>query len=198
MTKRGRGRLSKIDLLPEECDDVVAWAAQELANRDRTQTDIYPEFRDKLLAIQGEYGVAFDIPSFTAFNRYSVKLAQMTRRLEQTREIARTISERMDAEASDELTLIAAEAIKTLVFELLTAGGESGVDPKGAMQLANALRAATQAQGVSTSRRHKVEAEFKAKVGQAMDAIEGQEDKLTPDGKEALRRIREDIYGIFK
>ncbi|AJY46491.1 DUF3486 family protein [Martelella endophytica] len=195
---RGRGRLSKIDLLPAECDDVVAWAAQELANRDRTQTDIYPEFCEKLLAIQGEYGVAFDIPSFTAFNRYSVKLAQMTRRLEQTREIARTISERMDAEASDELTLIAAEAIKTLVFELLTAGGESGIDPKGAMQLAAALRSATQAQGVSTSRRHKVEAEFKAKVGQAMDAIEDQEDKLTPDGKEALRRIREDIYGIFK
>lgn len=198
MVKRGRGRLSKIDLLPQECDDVVAWAAQQLADRDRTLTEIYPEFRDRLIAIQGEYGVAFDIPSFSAFHRHSVKLAQMTRRLEQTREMAATISERMDAEASDDLTLIAAEAIKTLIFELLSSAGESGIDPKGAMQLAAALRSATQAQGVSTSRRQKVEAEFKSKVGEAMDAIEGQESQLTPDGQEAMRKIREDIYGIFK
>ena len=27
---RGRGRLSKIDLMPEECDGIIAWAAQEL------------------------------------------------------------------------------------------------------------------------------------------------------------------------
>jgi uncharacterized ferredoxin-like protein len=72
------------------------------------------------------------------------------------------------------------------------------LDAKGAMQLAAALRAASQAQGVSTVRRQKVEKEFKEKVGQAVDMIEEQSEKLSPDGKEALRKIREDVYGIFK
>lgn len=171
MAKRGRGRLSNIDLLPAECDDAVAWAAQELGKRKRTQTEIYPEFRDKLLAIQGEYGVAFDIPSFTAFNRYSVNLARMTKRIEETREIAATIAQRIDAEASDELTLIAAEAIKTLIYELLQATEDGGLDPKGAMQLANALRSAVQAQNVSSSRRQKVEADFADKAKKAVQTV---------------------------
>ncbi|MEI9850652.1 MAG: phage protein Gp27 family protein [Sphingomonas sp.] len=91
----------------------------------------------------------FAIPGRSAFNRYSIKLAFMTRRLDETREIAGTIAKRFDAEASDDLTLIAAEAIKTLIWEVLTAAGESGIDPKGAANLATALRAAAQAQGLS-------------------------------------------------
>ena len=40
----GRGRLSALDLMPPEAEGIVAWAAAELAGRDRTQTDIYAEF----------------------------------------------------------------------------------------------------------------------------------------------------------
>lgn len=189
---KGRGRLSKIDLLPEECDEVVAWAAQALADRDRTQTELYPEFKEKLIAIQGEHGIDFDIPSFTAFNRYSLKLSQMTRRLEQTREIAATISERMDAESSDDLTLIAAETIKTLVFEILSSKGEAGLDPKGAKALADALRSATLAQSISTQRRKTVEKEFEAKAEQAIERA-AKERGLSADTVSQLRR---DFLGV--
>ncbi|MEO1987569.1 MAG: DUF3486 family protein [Martelella sp.] len=192
MAKRGRGRLSNIDLLPTECDDVVAWAAQELGKRRRTQTEIYPEFRDKLLAIQGEYGVAFDIPSFTAFNRYSVNLARMTKRIEETREIAATIAQRIDAEASDELTLITAEAIKTLIYELLQATEDGGLDPKGAMQLANALRSAVQAQSVSSARRQKVEADFADKAKQAVQTVA----KARGLSDEAAGEILDKLLGV--
>ena len=82
----------------------------------------------------------FTVPSFSAFNRHAIKLATLSRRLDETREITGVLAEKFDAKASDDLTIIAAEAIKTLVFEVLTAAGESGVDPKGAMNLANALR----------------------------------------------------------
>ncbi|MGO8612917.1 phage protein Gp27 family protein [Rhizobium ruizarguesonis] len=155
----GRSRLSGIELLPEECSEIVAWAARELQDRDRTQTEIYSEFVGKMEALQREFRgeLDFRIPSFSAFNRYSIKLATLSSRLNQTREIAATIAEKFDAKASDNLTLIAAEAIKTLVFELLTNAGEGGLDPKGAMSLANALRSATQAQGVSLATRQKVE-----------------------------------------
>lgn len=169
----GRGRPSNIELLPEECAPVVAWAAAELQSRDRTQTDIYGEFVSQLEAIQREHRgeLEFPIPSFSAFNRYSLKLALMTQRINQTRDIASTLASKFDAEASDDLTLIAAEAIKTLIFELLTAGGEAGIDPKGAMSLANALRSAAQAQGISSARRQKVEQEMAEKAKSAVQAI---------------------------
>nr|WP_319388181.1 DUF3486 family protein [uncultured Cohaesibacter sp.] len=192
--RKGRGRLSKIDLLPEECDEVVSWAAKELASRDRTQSDIYKEFEEKLIAVQGEYGVAFDIPSFTAFNRYSVRLAEVTRRLESTREIASSISERMNAESSDELTMIAAETIKTLVFELMARAGEGGIDPKGAMQLAAALKSATQAQGVSTSRRQKVEEQLADKAKEAVQSVV----KTGGLSDEAAKTILDKFLGVAK
>ena len=192
MARKGRGRLSAIDLLPEECSEVISWAAEQLAGRDRTQLDIYAEFKEKLIALQGETGLGFNIPSFSAFNRYSIRVAQMSRRLEQTREIASTISERMDAEASDDLTLIAAEAIKTLVFETLQQAGEAGIQPKGAMELANALRAATAAQSVSTTRRQKVEKEFAEKATKAIENV-GREAGLSAD---AIGQLRRDFLGV--
>lgn len=194
----GRGRLSGIELLPEECAPVVAWAAEALQDRDRPQTEIYQEFAARLQAVDKEYRGELEIriPSFSAFNRYSIKLATMTRRLDETRDIAKAIAGKFDAAASDDLTLIAAEAIKTLIFELLTSKGESGIDPKGAMALANALRSAAQAQTVSSDRRRKAEADFKSKAEQVIDAVSGQfADK--PDGQATLQRIREEVYGIF-
>jgi hypothetical protein len=185
--RAGRGRLSAIDQLPDECSEIITWAAKELAQRDLTQLAIYAEFKQKLIALQGETGLGFDIPSFSSFNRYSLRLASMTRRLQQTREIAAAISERFDAGTSDELTLMAAEAIKTLVFEILDTRGEAGLDPKGAMQLAGALYRAAQAQGVSTSRRIKVEAEFEKKADAAIDKVAG-ELGLTADRTAQLRR----------
>lgn len=169
--RKGRGRLSAMEQLPNACDEIITWASCELRDRDRTQTEIYEEFNIKLETLQKEHRgeLEFTIPSFSAFNRYSINLAALTRRLEQTREIAGAIAKRFDAEASDDLTLIAAEAIKTLVFELLTMGGEGGVDPKGAMQLAAALQKATQAQNVSTARRDKIEKQF---ADQVEDVVE--------------------------
>ncbi|PRA87934.1 hypothetical protein CQ054_05920 [Ochrobactrum sp. MYb29] len=185
--QRGRGRLSSIDLLPPECDHVITWAAQQFADRERTLVDIYADFKTKLIAIQGEQGVAFDIPAFSSFHRHSVRLAQMTRRLEQTREIAATMSERFDPETSDDLTLVAAEAIKTLIYELLESAGDAGINPKGAMELANALRAASAAQSVSTARRLKVEAEFADKTEKALEKV-AQEKGLSSDTVAQLRR----------
>lgn len=190
----GRGRLSGIEQLPEEAGPIIAAAAEALRDRDRTQIDIYQEFFNALEELKREHRgeLEFTIPSFSAFNRYSIKLATLTRRLEATREIAATISKRFDAEASDDLTLIAAEAIKTLVFELLTDGGEAGIDPKGAMALANALHKATQAQGVSTARRIKVEAAFKEKVDQAVESVA----KAKGMSAETAETIKAQILGV--
>ncbi|MGO4558311.1 DUF3486 family protein [Mesorhizobium sp. 2RAF21] len=166
---RGRGRLSGIEQLPPEADQIVADAAQALQDRERTQIDIYEEFFNALNKLKRDHRgeLEFAVPSFSAFNRYSIRLSAMTRRLEETREIASAIAGRFDAQASDDLTLIASEAIKTLVYETLMDSGRSGASPKEAQQLASALYRATQAQGVSTNRRLKVEKEF----AQAVDTV---------------------------
>lgn len=192
----GRGRLNHIDLLPEECSPIVAWASSELQSRKKTQTEIYQEFVAKLQELDREYRgeLAIRIPSFSGFNRYSVRQAAMTRRMDETREIATVIAGKFDAQASDDLTLIAAEAIKTLIFELLTSAGESGMEPKDAMSLANALRSATQAQGVSFSRRQKVEADFAAKAKEAVGTVA----KAKGLSVEAAEEILSKILGVEK
>ena len=170
---RGRGQLSAIERLPPECDPIIEWAEEALRDRDRTQTDIYEEFFLKMQALQAEHHgeLEFTIPSFSAFNRHSIKLAILTRRMEQTSDIAEAIGKRFDAGKSDNLTVIAAEAIKTLVFELITTGGEAGFDPKGAKELADALRSAAQAQNVSTARRQKVEKDFAKAVDEVKQVV---------------------------
>lgn len=196
MNMKGRGRLSGIELLPEACADAVAWAASELQNRERTQTDIYEEFVGKLEMLHREHRgeLEFSIPSFSAFNRYSIRLATLTQRLNQTREIASTLASKFDAAASDDLTLIASEAIKTLVFELVTNGGEAGFDPKGAKALADALFSASRAQGVSTNRRQKVEAEFAAKATEAVKSVA----KARGISAESAEQILDQILGVSK
>ena len=54
------------------------------------------------------------------------------------------------------------------------------------MNLANALRAATQAQGVSTTRREKVEKKFAADVGKAVETV-ARAKGLTAETVEAIK-----------
>ena len=193
---KGRGRLTAIDLLPEQCNELIAIAAKQLQERDLTQTEIYKEFFEGCQALQAEHHgeLEFKIPSKSSFNRYSIKLALITRRLEETREIAGAISERFDAEASDDLTLIAAEAIKTLIWEVVTGAGEAGIDPKGAMALASALHKANQAQSVSSKRRKEVEENFADQVDETIDKLQ------TEAGLSAERAadLRNQLLGVRK
>jgi cysteinyl-tRNA synthetase len=92
----------------------------------------------------------------------------------------------------------ATEAIKSLVLTIVRTKKDS-LDAKAVMALSSAVHKAAQAQSVSTDRRKKVEANFKAQADKVLDAAAGQlEASGKPDGQEVLRKIREDIYGIFE
>lgn len=194
MSRKGRGQLSAIERLPRECDSIIAWAASELQDRERTQTEIYEEFHGKLEALKREHRgeLEFAVPSFSAFNRYSIRLATLTRRIDETRDIADAISKKFGAEASDNLTIFAAETVKTLVLELLQRGGEAGFSPKMALELAGALHKAAQAQTVSSARRQKLEADLKAKVGEAVDRVA----KTKGMSAETAESIKAQILGV--
>lgn len=168
----GRGRLTAIDVMPSACDGIIAWAAAALSDRDRTQTDIYSEFVTKCEDLMQEHRgeIEFAIPSFSAFNRYSIRLAKLTRQMDQTREIVAAIADKFDAKESDDLTVMTAETIKSLVLHLLAETGEQML-PKDVMQLASAMRQISQAQHISTDRRIKHDKEYQEQVSDAVDAV---------------------------
>ncbi len=183
----GRGRLSSFDLLPPECDGIVAWAAGELADREKTQTDIYAGFVDRCEAIMAEHRGALDfaIPAFSSFNRYSLRQARLSRRLDQTREIVAVLAQKHDAKASDDLTIIAGEMIKSVVLHMLGDGAD-GVEPKDLKAMADAFRAAQAAQNMSSDRRAKEDAKIAARLGEAVDTV-AKARGLTGETAEAIK-----------
>lgn len=172
-TPRGRGWLSSIELLPAECDGIIAWAARELSDRSRTQTEIYAEFVAKCQELMAEHRgeLEFRIPAFASFNRFAMRQARLTRRLDQTRDIVAALVEKHDPASSDNLTIMAAETLKATILHMLAELDEDSMDPKGLMQLATALRQAMAAQSISSDRRTKVEKEFAAKVESAVATV---------------------------
>lgn len=190
---KGRGRLNSIQLLPEACGPTVAWALAEMNKLDRSLTDVYAEFKSKLEKVKDEYGLDFTIPSFSSFHRHSFNIAVATKRMAEAREITSSLFEQYDAEESDRLTIVATEAIKTLVLEIYMAGGGK-IEAKEAQALANALRAAAQAQNVSSDRRRKVEAEFAAKAKEAVQTVQ----KAKGLSDEAASDILDKLLGVTK
>ncbi len=192
MATHTRPRPSSIDQLPEECEAVVAWAAQELARSDRTQTDIYGEFRTKLIAIQGELGLGFDIPAFSSFNRHAVKLSALTTRLKRSRAMAAAIVDRTDGEDADNVTKAATLTLKTLILEMLESGGEAGWAPKQANEMSAAMKNLQMAENLSTARRQKINAEFEKKAEEVIDTV-GKEGGLSADRRAQIKR---DFLGV--
>lgn len=183
---KGRGHLSSIDLLPDEALPDIQWAMEELKNRDRLQKDIHDEFNSRL-ADRGLGPI-----SKSAFNRHSIKLAGIARRIEETREITAVLTEKLEPGDTDNLTIMVAETIKTLVFEMLTDGGEAGFNPKQAKEMAEALRAASSAQKVSAERRSAVEKDLAMKVDAVTEKI-GKEMGL---GADRIAQLRRDFLGV--
>lgn len=191
----GRGRLSSFDTLPTEADAIVAWAAGELADRDKTQTDIYAEFVTRCQALMAEHRgeLEFRIPAFSSFNRFSLRQARLSRRLDQTREIVAVLAEKHDAKASDDLTIIAGEMIKSVVLHMLGDAAD-GIAPKQLKELADAFRSAQAAQNLSSARKTKETQALQAKLGEAVDAVA----KAKGLTAETTEQIKSEILGVTK
>ncbi|WP_279480277.1 DUF3486 family protein [Aureimonas sp. SK2] len=180
MSREGRGRLNSIELLPEEAEPDIVWAMGALRERAMPQNKILDQFNGRL----ADRGIA---PiSSSAFNRHSMKLASIARRIESTRDIAAVLTERLEPGQTDDLTIAVAEMIKTLVFEMLQESEADAVTPKQAKEMAEAIRAAVAAQNVSTDRRRKVEADLAAKVEETVKKV-GAERGLSADTIEAIK-----------
>ena len=157
-------------------------------------SDIYGEFVTRCEALMREHRgeLEFRIPAFSSFNRYSLRQARLSRRLDQTREIVAVLSEKHDAKASDDLTIIAGEMIKSVVLHML-GDATDGVAPKELKALADGLRAAQLAQNMSADRRARIEGDLKARMAEAVETV-AQARGLTGDTTEAIKK---QILGVM-
>lgn len=158
----GRGRLSSLDLLPEEAQDDLIWAIGQLNQRQRSQADILFELNDRL-EVKGIEGI-----SKSAFNRKSMRLAKRAGQLEERRFIYAGIAEKLTPDEVAKSDLVLGEFLKCLIDEVMDG---DALASKNVMELARAYRDTIAAQSHSAELRRKAEAEANSKLKKAVDEV---------------------------
>lgn len=158
--REGRGRLSSIDLLPEEAEADIIWALECLRERTMPANAVLDEFNGRL----ADRGIAK--VSKSAFSRWSLRKAAQFRRLDEVRAITADVVTGLGTDGADQVTVAIAEMVKTAIFEQLE-GGQ--LDAKGIMELSRALGSVVAAQKTSAEGRRKLEMEVAATVEKAAD-----------------------------
>lgn len=161
--REGRGRLSSLDMLPDDCDADIVWALEALRERKMPQAAILGEFNARL-ADRGVAGV-----SKSAFSRWAVRKAIQFRRLDEVRQITAEIVTDMGADGADQVTVAIAELMKVAIYELLENGTP---DPKSVMEMGRALQSVVAAQKTSADHRKKLEERVRAETEAAVDKAE--------------------------
>lgn len=183
--REGRGRLSSIDLLPDEAEADIVWALEALRERSRPQIAILDEFNARL----ADRGIAK--VSKSAFSRWSVRKAIQFRRLDEVRAITGDMVAGLGTDGAEEVTLAAAEMLKVAIFENL----EVANDPKALQALGITLKNAVAAQKASAEHRKQLEARQAAKVEEVVDraVTAAREAGL---GADVVAQIRRDVLGV--
>lgn len=186
-TKRreGRGHLSSIDMLPDEAEEDIVWALEQLRERSLPQNTILMEFNERL----ADKGI--EPISKSAWGRYAVRKAIQFRKLDEVQRIGGELVRTMDAKEPDQVTVAVAELIKVAVFEVLE-GGE--VTTKGIMELSRALQSAVGAQKASAEYRERLEKEVAAKLAEAAKKV-GEISERKGVSPEAMAEINRALMG---
>ncbi len=188
----GRGRLSSIDLLPEEAAPCVRAALDALAARKRTQEDIRAELNDCLARL------GLGPISRSAFNRHALRMAAVGKQLQQAREVAAVMAEKLDDLPEGDIGLLLIEAIKTLVYDVVM--DEALREQDGREGLKMLSRAADAVMRLERARKTNAETRrlaMRAFARQAEEAVEraGREAGLSA---EAVAQIRREVLGVVE
>jgi hypothetical protein len=158
MAREGRGRLDSFDIMPEEGQEDLRWAFDEL-NRPppcRTQLEILSDLNGRL-ADKG-----LQLISKSAFNRKSLSISMAARRINESRAIFAGIADRLTPENIDQGNISLAEFIKTLIAEIVSQH-EGELSAKEVKELAQAFALVMSGAKISSTRRSHVEAEQDAR-----------------------------------
>lgn len=160
--RKGRGRLSSLEMLPEQADEDLLWLHDELRSSKRPQTAIRKEFNARL----ADLGIA---PISTGtFSRYSVRKAREWREYDERQRLARDLVETMGPDGADKMSVAVSERLKMAVDGLLS---EGNLGPKEIAALARANRAAVAAQRDAIELRRSLEEEQRKKLQKVAEEV---------------------------
>lgn len=144
-----RGRLSSLDLVPEEGQEDIRWAYAELNKRERTAADILNELNRRLV----DKGLSDYLISKSAFNRRSVAIARAQNRIKMSRDIFSGIADHLTPENIDQANVALGEFIKGLISEIVSEAEGAGLSADDAMKLSRGFLAVVTAQKLSHDRK---------------------------------------------
>jgi hypothetical protein len=191
--KAHRGRLSSIDLLPDEAAPCVSAALAALGERRRTQEDIRAELNGCLKRL------GLGPVSRSAFNRKALSIAAVGQQLTQAREVAAIMAEKLNDLPEGDVGLLLIEALKTLIYDVVMAGAMSGGDGEdGGLAMlskaADAVMRLERARKTNAETRRLAKHEFAAQVADAVEGA-GREAGLSA---EMVARIRREVLGVVE
>lgn len=186
--QQGRGRLSRLDMLPEEADEHITWLNTEIRANKRPLNELRDVFNVKLV------GLGIEPISNGSFSRYAVRKAKQFRELDETLRMSRELAEVLGSDGSDQLTINLSNMLQVAAVKLIEAEG-SQLAAKDLMELARAAQAATSAQKQSADYRRMLEREFAQKIEAAKKDIE-QIGKKAGVSDEVMQRITNKLAGL--
>lgn len=184
--REGRGHLSTIDMLPEEAEEDVVWALEELRAKRLPQTTILEEFNLRL----ADRGI--EAISKSAFNRFAVRKAIQFKKMDEVRRISSELVDSLGAEGPDEVTVAVAEMLKVAMYQILEDGE---LEPKQVMELSRALQSAVGAQSKSDDYRRQLE----RRVAQQVEAAADRAEQLVREAGlpgDTIAQIRREFLGV--
>jgi Protein of unknown function (DUF3486) len=183
-----RGRLSSIDLLPEEAHPHIRDAIEALTKRMAPQESIREKLNGHLLAL------GLDPISRSAFNRKSLALAKIGENIRAAREMAAVFAEKMDDMPEGDVGMLINETIKVLIYNMTQdiAAMDIEVSAKMLKELSLTLHRLEIAGKVSVARREQIEQRTQAKANQVVDAVA----KSRGLSAETAEAIKSKILGI--
>ncbi|MDD2870097.1 phage protein Gp27 family protein [Neomegalonema sp.] len=176
-------RASSVQRLPPEIRETIA------ALRESGRT--IDEIREKLLELEAEV-------SRSALGRHVKQLDAIGAELRRSREIAEALVRRYGEAPESRTARLNIELMHALISKMMVAedGAVVRLDPKDAMFAATAMQKLAQAAKQDADREKLIRQEFIQKLDAKLaEAAEEMGDAADP--AEILRRIREDVYGIF-
>lgn len=188
MSKKTRGRRSKVDLLPSDLKTEL----------NAMLRDGRLEQQEILAIINGQIeqaGLDADAKlSKSGLNRYATRMEEVGAKIRQAREVAQAWTAKLGDAPTSEVGKLLQEVVRTMAFETGMHLSESGkpVEPKALSQLALAIQRVEQAAMASHKREKEIRQAFAEEAANAAEEV-AKSQGLTRAG---VKAIKEQILGI--
>lgn len=186
--RQGRGRLSRLDMLPDEAQPHLVWLNGELRAGKRPQIELRDVFNARLA------GLGIEPISNGSFSRYSVRKAMEFRQVDETLRLSRELKETLGIDGADDLTIHVSNKLQVLAVKLMEEEGDN-LSAKDIMELGRANQSVVSALKVAAEYRRSQETEFARKVEEAKKDITDI-GKAAGVSEETMRKITQRLAGV--